>query len=1383
MAAIGILLLLIVGGLALMLHRSKKPSGEEEGDGVPPEPPEPLEGKVLAARLPGLKAAFRKAVRRLRRYGGGRSALYKVPWFLMVGDRDRRGLLAQAGLGLPFGPPGKDDRIVSQGLKFWFFDRGVVLDAKGVPQSPFWLALLRQLQRYRPRRPVDGAIVTVPASQLLAARRDGATRQELQNRAERLYERLWQAQKRLGIRFPIYLVVSGCESIPGFTGFGRRLPEQLRDEAFGWSSPYGIETAFRPDWVKEAFRSVSDRLRRVQAELLTAEVPPEDADDVFFYPGELVALEEPLRAFATRLFQQSAYHETLIVRGIYFTGAAEEDLGGGEEELVEPPKTLFVRDLAEQKVFPEANLGSPTAATLLARNRRVLTTQVALFVTALLLAAGTWWGSLSLHEGNQVLVPFLDSVSRDLVAMRESRSRGDAPNRVQARRRASELFDGLSRMRLDRYSSIFLPASWFASTDRELRTSIRVGFEEIIYLALRLDLEQRTEDLLNARTFGRTAEAGPSSVALALAQNPIGRAERQQPLISPLRQPAFQDLRTFVQELVELERKKTLYNGLGKDDGRDLDRLGELVDSLFGYRVPEGFFDRSGLYASAAVEARRQPLRSKQYQEAAGERLRELARSFDHAIYEESALLELLTTLEGELDRVRRGAWLAEQGAAEVTALTELLEAADQMLSREEVEWIFRPRFELGDEYGEVMSAAQSTDFVDPEIPRQLMQDSEVRWIRLRSRLADLRSPITGSLLALDEAGRPLPQLSADLQVLKTALQGLEDERFMVVERGQPIRTIVPAGSVMRWDTNLLEQAVGLYEPYTKFLEAGLALFRPELRGPLQLVAKRRLQEGITDLIARSQGTAPAPSLGSPQLFERELRGEIEILQRSAPILGRLLAILEELQLWEPHRKVSRLVSLQGFQFLERVDDLLTEKGLYEPLEGDFSWWQGSNGLALAAFDVADDAELASYLDRQRDRVQYLARQLAEPLVASLSAARADQDPTYGSLYFRWQQILAQLDGYQDKRPGNSLAQLESFILEELPQKNLRRCSKETAAPARTGSRSDFFLARLEHLRTSLRRRCTVLVGDRALVGYRQLAEVFNRTLAGRLPFSEETQSAFGSAVEPEVLRDFFELHDRHSALVRAVPADAESFFGKGPEILDFMSKLARVRTFFAPFLDPPEEGKEPTEVPTYDVKAEFRVNREREEGALDVLGWYLEVGDQVLSFRDSDTRSRWELGEPLRLRLHWAADGPRAPVPPTDRPGVWVDGRNVVFESKDRWALLTFLRQHQAARRDFAGFSDPQPHTLRFEIETLSTLKPEPAEDDAGGGKRKDGKAVGVVQIPETARVFVRLLVMPPDGETALELPVFPAQAPELPEPEAMDGDVQRAQGGFYGR
>lgn len=199
-------------------------SRETAGDTVEEVGKEPPSAVMRPSASPRhLRWSFAQAVKLLRHNVTGRGARYRIPWFLMVGAAasGKTTLLNHTELNLPLGGP--DDEVVSgqQECNWCFFEQGIVLDVVGdyvlradgnTSEVKGWQTLLKLLQEYRPERPIDGVILTIPCTELTGPDRLSATRlSDAEHKAARLYKKLWEAQKTLGFCFPVYILVTKCD--------------------------------------------------------------------------------------------------------------------------------------------------------------------------------------------------------------------------------------------------------------------------------------------------------------------------------------------------------------------------------------------------------------------------------------------------------------------------------------------------------------------------------------------------------------------------------------------------------------------------------------------------------------------------------------------------------------------------------------------------------------------------------------------------------------------------------------------------------------------------------------------------------------------------------------------------------------------------------------------------------------------------------------------------------------------------------------------------------------------------------------------------------------------------------------------------------------------
>src|SRR4028119_2065264 len=305
-----LLLLLGIVFLYVVIRKARRaPAPPETALVAAPPGGDPSPVSLKASSL-DLKLSFNKALRRLRTYGKG--ARYRIPSDLLSGESHsgKTTLLGRTGMELQSNAPEEQRTGVKQGLNWFFFNQGIVLDVAGdfvlradgaTSNVKGWNYLTKLLRRYRPERPLDGIILAIPCSDLMGASSQSPEfKLRLEQKAQGLYDKLVDAQKRLGLTFPVYVLITKCDEVTGFKSLCHEIPARL-DEMFGWSSPYTREVAYRADWVTEAFQNLHNYLSELQIEIFAERPRVAQSDELFMLPSEIRAMRAPLRIYPDRV--------------------------------------------------------------------------------------------------------------------------------------------------------------------------------------------------------------------------------------------------------------------------------------------------------------------------------------------------------------------------------------------------------------------------------------------------------------------------------------------------------------------------------------------------------------------------------------------------------------------------------------------------------------------------------------------------------------------------------------------------------------------------------------------------------------------------------------------------------------------------------------------------------------------------------------------------------------------------------------------------------------------------------------------------------------------------------------------------------------------------
>lgn len=1430
--ALLLLVLVTVVVLYLVLRRASRRAAPKQA--TPAPAPVRVEGPSTAGLFSplaalGLKASFSHAMRTLRAHVTHRDYRYRLPWYLMVGEAGagKSTALAESGMKPPLGRPPELRNGVKQRLNWFFFDRGVVLDVSGemilrrdgeTPNQHGWNQLARLLQRHRPERPLDGVVLTIPATDLInACGLEG--RAHIEQKAACLYRKLWQAQKLLGMSFPVYVLVTKCDAVTGFQSLCRELPASAREEMFGWSSPYTLETAYRPEWIEEAFQNVYRYLFQLQVEVFAECNDVRDRDGLFLLPSEMQRLKAPLQLYLDQVFKESAFHDSFFFRGLYFCGDSGEDAqsqaavavtlpaglpladDGGllalaprdavlpvadDDNLLAfspdpfakrpklaapaagPPRPAFVKDLFEKKIFAEDVLARPLARTALSRNRRVLAAQLLSLAIPIVGLVGLLFTYSGLERRSNNIYDLLVLEAHDLKEVLAERREGatERPS-LSGHRPASRVPDStrsadaatLKTRAANVEGARYIQAAYFQTSAGEAEGGAPAlvperGADEVSQSPTPEDTHDNEQNLLTA--MAKSDAKNYYSLFIPTSWFSSLEEETTESLVGGFKYVILENLRIELRRRTSefLNAKPIIYESNEESYG-----LGPYA---------QGVSPRP--YAPAAAGAPQtqegrgaSPVYDKSFRPGEAATLRGLIEGFE----------------ELQLNRERYES-LAEGGSGTLEDLRGLALYLGHTWPKEE----FDPNNKL---YLTALQRARNeslkrdVDTVQHEFSSKVLQIVETIYERSFERptgvvrydyLSDIRQ--TQALISRPEYSWLATQvyveprspfydmtLSSGLGELRKALEDLSREKFMGATPGRAYSSRqVFLRRQLVWDSDALQQALALCADYERF-EGEYNAYSKRLDGAVKQAALTQLQAKVAALVSRAQRYESGAQVPGESARRATLAAEVRGLQQAQEPLSQLLAAVTRLQL-EVGLKAA--LTNQTSYLVGAINREFQDGNFYSTAREDFSWWDGRGPVAPRAFGVDNPDALAAYLASERKRITYLARDLALPVFSFMTAHDIPAKQLRAESRVDWDEILTDLDQYDNKQPGNSISTLEDFIRVQMDKASVPadNADDETAAPdceglsASDGGWPDYFIRTRNRLRRLMRGRCLALAraGEdrtfmreeedklRGLRFYREIADEFNQKLAGRFPFADAPGGVPLMEADADDLFTFFEHFDQKRAAAREALA-RNSLGSAAEEANRFLDRMENVRKFFALYVEK-KQG------PFVDFQLQFRSNREMETaGARQIIDWTLDVGRRKYGYRDQELSGRWVVGEPVRLTLRWANNSPVVPAASPDTATLRTRDRVATFEFKSRWALLAMLRRQSAASSDFQFGVDTLPYTLKFVVPT------------SPDGDRSD------IQPAELrgadAQVFMSLSLVAPGTKEPLVVPVFPEWAPKF--------------------
>ncbi|MFD1200024.1 type VI secretion system membrane subunit TssM [Brucella gallinifaecis] len=398
------------------------------------------EAAQLLKKVQFARSRGHRTFRWLTRFG--REHVYQLPWYVVVGapGSGKTSALFNSGLDFPlknrFGPSMQPCIDGSCDCNWWFTNDAVLLDTAGryatqdkhfAEDASEWNNFVALLKKYRPRQPINGVVMTISVADLLSNGAEARTAQ-----ANALRKRLIELHERLGINFPIYVLVTKTDMLEGFAAYFHGLDEAQRNQIWGFTIPWEQSRQAEFD-LQATFASQYALLcRRLDAALpdrLLKEHDTRRCAESYLFPQEFAALNPLLTQYLNHIFATSNFTPRFMPRGIYFTSSRQkgaplgrrmsalnpilqtplgvqksqidtdrDDAGHETAAQTGQSRSFFLKDTLERLVLREPGLASSNRWWEY-RNRVLHWIGYATFATILTILALFWWAS---YDNNKV---------------------------------------------------------------------------------------------------------------------------------------------------------------------------------------------------------------------------------------------------------------------------------------------------------------------------------------------------------------------------------------------------------------------------------------------------------------------------------------------------------------------------------------------------------------------------------------------------------------------------------------------------------------------------------------------------------------------------------------------------------------------------------------------------------------------------------------------------------------------------------------------------------------------------------------------------------------------------------------------------------------------
>ncbi len=384
----------------------------------------------------GMDLAFAKAIAVIRsRWSRAGRSIYGVPWFMVIGRNDagKTSIIENGDMRFPIDHEISAELAELEGLHAQDFvtwrvagNEAVLLDLDGahfvahedrtLVQQVLWDRFLGNLQKARPRRPLNGIVVDIDLMEF--SHFTMAEREEYSTLVRRTVNDLVE---RLGTRLTVHIAFTKLDQVAGFSDFFESMNGLEREDLFGFHFLY--EGRHTPDWLDQFETQYGEFLARLHRQTVKRMLDLKGKKmrrEAFTFYRTFLGLEAPLKAFLGGALSPDKFSTPPLVRGIYFASNRQENAPrsvfleaiGQRYHLPEPlygtsqgaSYPYFITRFFKNAVFPEAGLaGKNIKAEQQYRNRALSVLAASI---ALCIGGGMYWANQynkNLHLAENVL--------------------------------------------------------------------------------------------------------------------------------------------------------------------------------------------------------------------------------------------------------------------------------------------------------------------------------------------------------------------------------------------------------------------------------------------------------------------------------------------------------------------------------------------------------------------------------------------------------------------------------------------------------------------------------------------------------------------------------------------------------------------------------------------------------------------------------------------------------------------------------------------------------------------------------------------------------------------------------------------------------------------
>lgn len=1244
---------------------------------------------------------------------------YRLPWYLVIGPEAAGKTSMLNGLSimkLP-GQLGINESV------WHIFDCGVAFEVPSKiffdKDGIFWEFLIRVFAYFRPRRPLDGVILTLPADIL------NNQSPVITSFAREAVFKISSLQNITNFRVPIYVVITKSDLISGFHDFCSEFSPTSKGQIIGWSSNEKLDSGIQRNWMESALEEIGAGLRRASLFFSRNKKVSPTLKNVIFVKTGIDSVVKDIHDFVSILMKQQDQTLYLCLRGIYFVAMNNDDVNTTPQiqmsalnpENIESKATssnviskhygmYFADDLFQEKIFKEKNLAHPINMSTLHVSKQTWIKRGAAIAFSVTYTVAWYFGgeriNNELRSAENILRSATSLMRKINVIEDDIRDRTDQQILKQETRKMLQLISNINK---DNLSSLFVPASWFSGIKSKISSVIGLLFDSSATRTVFLDLN------LNAKTIGEN--------------QPIKKADktvRRNPF-DVSTSDAFTVFKMFVERIVKLERMEVEYNRIRKLD--DPEAINTITKEIFQetFDVTNMLHDRPVGSRFTAPQFNLDHFKTQLQNDAVKLFNRFLDDVFNNTIE------KIFDKLQEDIERLLYVSQRPNEtySTEEITKLYKKLKTLSRLVESDSFRWLKSHSFTPNDDYTNVIAMVETSKTLGHKVSRSMLDSASRRFYALKDKLNEYATSLTGPLFDEDSLA-----LSEGIANLTKELETISNESFVAPAFKKDFVSTLSADQMLLWDTKIVADAVDIINKFNDFCDNKLKTFRPDFQSVYYEILRKLVYPYVVSTLARAQNFEDFHNGGLVQHNENAVKKQVANLRRILPYLQKLSLFFEDfISRGGKDSGFANLMIEQANNILGLVDSLFSLQSPYSVGKNIFASWDGASSPNFVSGNEATD--LRQYLTSQYRRLSFLAKELAAPAIEVLDTPGIAEKVSVFDKKVKWSDILAQVNAFEMNTPGNSISALEEFMASVSASATSQGIQNDPSLQNMANQSGDYFVTQRAKIAKSLLDRASDINLQKAYNAYSQIESFFNQMLAGRFPFGSTSPGDCSLLTA----KNFIDLCSTFDVDIVSTLRTAQSKRNIPNEVIAFLEKLPNVINFIQAWVAHSNDTDPNNALVNFAF--DMRANIDSE-----VHGNIISERSLILNgvSQDDENNIISHSGDTVDVEIPFVLNGSGIEIEPSTKNHMVISDSKVTFSYSGEWGILKLIQAH---RVNPSVPSSAEGALLEFDVPVTIT--------DTGS--------------QESAKVFMRakLFIRVPGGAwQAIPIPSFPDKAPQLP-------------------